>query len=103
MRAASSTTPALSFVPPRSTPITQPPSIAEPPYSAMSEPPERSRRSLQEPPAYTKYRARPRLLDRGGDALGRLRRDGDRPARRRPRSPPRPTLAPAIGPRARSI
>ena len=45
----------------------------------MSEPPQRSGRPLKEPPAYTKYRARPRLLDRGGDALGRLRRDGGRP------------------------
>ncbi len=54
----------------------------------MSEPPQRSGRPLKEPPAYTKYRARPRLLDRGGDALGRLRRDGGRsplgePGRRR--------------------
>src|SRR4051794_9264242 len=38
----------------------------------MSDPP-------PSPPSYTKYRARPRLLDRGGDQLARLRRDGDRP------------------------
>jgi LCP family protein required for cell wall assembly len=37
--------------------------------------------SPEPPPAYTKYRARPRLLDRGGDALARFRRgeDGRRP------------------------
>src|SRR4051794_53647 len=36
------------------------------------------------PPTYRKYRARPRLLDRGGDTLGRLRRGpGDEPGRRR--------------------
>jgi LCP family protein required for cell wall assembly len=35
----------------------------------MSVPPERP----EEPPRYTKYRARPRLFDRGGDALARLR------------------------------
>jgi LCP family protein required for cell wall assembly len=38
--------------------------------------------SPEPPPAYTRYRARPRLLDRGGDALARFRRgeDGRRPA-----------------------
>jgi LCP family protein required for cell wall assembly len=35
----------------------------------MSIPPERP----EQPPQYTKYRARPRLFDRGGDALSRLR------------------------------
>jgi LCP family protein required for cell wall assembly len=36
------------------------------------------------PPTYTKYRARPRLLDRGGDTLGRLRRrPGEDPGKRR--------------------
>src|SRR4051812_8325555 len=44
----------------------------------MSVPPERP----EEPPRYTKYRARPRLFDRGGDAFARFRereRGGDGP------------------------
>ena len=36
------------------------------------------------PPSYTKYRARPRLLDRGGDTFERLRRSGgEEPGKRR--------------------
>src|SRR3954469_14473175 len=74
--------PARSFVPPRSTPITQPPRILSPPYSAMSVPPE-------PPPTYTKYRARPVLFARRGDVLERSRRgekrpDGKPPKRRKP-------------------
>ena len=44
----------------------------------MSVPPERP----EEPPRYTKYRARPRLFDRGGDAFARFRgrERGKRPA-----------------------
>src|SRR5204862_627246 len=88
IRAFPSTTPARSVVPPRSTPITDPPFIARR-YSAMSDSPQRSARPSEPPPAYTKYRARPRLFDRGGDALARFRRDGDGPpgappTRRRP-------------------
>jgi len=55
----------------------------------MSDSPQRSARPSEPPPAYTKYRARPRLFDRGGDALARFRRDGEGPpgappTRRRP-------------------
>jgi len=39
----------------------------------MPAPPERS----DPPPTYTRYRARPRLFDRGGDSLARLRRRED--------------------------
>src|SRR3954471_11561341 len=50
----------------------------------MPVPPE----SHEPPPSYTRYRARPRLFDRKGDALARLRRDGGRPgAPTRPRRP----------------
>src|SRR3954451_10983613 len=50
----------------------------------MPVPPE----SPEPPPSYTRYRARPRVFDRKGDALARLRRDGGRPgAPTRPRSP----------------
>src|SRR5436190_6394951 len=50
----------------------------------MPVPPE----SPEPPPSYRKYRARPRLFERKGDALARLRRDGDRPgAPSRPRKP----------------
>src|SRR3954468_14162392 len=41
----------------------------------MPVPPE----SPESPPSYTRYRARPRLFDRKGDALARLRRGGARP------------------------
>jgi LCP family protein required for cell wall assembly len=43
----------------------------------MSVPPERP----EEPPQYTKYRARPRLFDRGGDPLARFRKGGVKPGR----------------------
>src|SRR4051812_8303294 len=50
----------------------------------MPVPPE----SPEPPPSYTRYRARPRLFDRKGDTLARLRRDGGRPgAPTRPRRP----------------
>src|SRR3954468_20201973 len=50
----------------------------------MPVPPE----SPEPPPSYKRYRARPRLFDRKGDALARLRRDGGRPgAPTRPRRP----------------
>ena len=45
----------------------------------MSVPPEPPEPPLEEPaPRYTKYRARPRLFDRGADALARFRRGGRR-------------------------
>src|SRR4051794_21419360 len=38
----------------------------------------------ESPPTYTKYRARPRLLDRGGSTLDRLRRGpGEEPGKQR--------------------
>src|SRR3954451_15558057 len=54
----------------------------------MPVPPE----SHEPPPSYTRYRARPRLFDRKGDAVARLRRDGDRPG-----GPPRPRRPITVG------
>ena len=68
--------PARSFVPPRSTPITQSPAIAAPPYTARM--PERRRHGPRRPSTRT-YRARPRLL---APRRARRRRAADRAPRR---------------------
>jgi hypothetical protein len=74
----SSTAPARSFVPPRSTPITQP--AGTPGHHTQSDVPDP--RDVAPPPAplqdgdkpYTKYRARPALLGRAGRDDGALLR-----------------------------
>src|SRR5919204_578567 len=74
-----STVPASSFVPPRSTPITQPAAMIGHHTRLMADP--------QAPPEYKLYRTRPRLLgrrDHGGSILDELREAPPGERRRKP-------------------